>query len=129
MSSGLTWRCWCVANMGLLTYPLLFIFLLVLSVQYDGGLDEVLDIYSEIFETLYLVIPIGVLGIFWSVKVAQFAYNNFDEVTSRQMRWRNSNVSMHDARLGYWFNRFIVSFFLYTIILSIILFLLGDAIL
>jgi len=50
------------------------------------------------------------------VKVAIYTYNNFDEVVSRRMLWRNSNVSLFNEQLKYSIGRFIASFFFFLFV-------------
>lgn len=53
---------------------------------------------------------------------ARYVYINFDELTSRQMLYRNSNVGMLDTKWKYAFNRYshIVAASMYVIALFII---------
>ncbi len=52
-----------------------------------------------------------VSGAVLSIPIAQFANKNFDEIVSRKMRWRSSNVVLFEERWKYIINRYIVCTF------------------
>ena len=47
-----------------------------------------------------------ILGIGGGTKVGAFTHENFFELVSRRMQWRNSNVDMFEVKWKYVFNRF-----------------------
>ncbi len=55
-----------------------------------------------------------------AILTAVFTYRNFDEVISRQFKWRNSNVERFEARLNYTLTRFMWSMIVYCIYLLIL---------
>jgi len=48
------------------------------------------------------------LSLVVSARVAMHTYQNFDEVVSRRMLWRNSNVSLFEAQAKYTYDRFVI---------------------
>lgn len=60
-------------------------------------------------------------GFILSVPIAKFTNDNFDEIVSRRMRWRSSNVDLFDKQWKFTLNRYIVFAFG---IAAIVLFLL-----
>ena len=50
-----------------------------------------------------------ILSLIPGVACGIYTFKNFDEVTSRRMLWRNSNVSLFDTRLRYTINRFLLA--------------------
>jgi uncharacterized membrane protein len=85
------------------------ILFVVASVQMDGDFDAVLNLLKEIFinsASLTVFIILSIIGIIFSIKVARFAYDNFDEVVSRRMRFRSSRVDLYEEGIYYWITNF-----------------------
>lgn len=60
-----------------------------------------------------------VVGGLTAIVCARFAYVNFEEVVSRRMRYRNSNVDLFDVRWKYTFNRFVLIFCYFIIFIPL----------
>ncbi len=60
--------------------------------------------------TLILLVSF-VSGAVLSIPIARFANRNFDEIVSRRMRWRSSNVVLFEERWKYVINRYVVCTF------------------
>lgn len=71
--------------------------------------------------TLIMVGIITLLSLGATVSVAKYTYQNFDEVVSRRMLWRNSNVSLFEEQAKYTYDRFIVCWFSLLILLIYII--------
>lgn len=64
------------------------------------------------YQTLNTILLLSfVFGAVISIPIARFANKNFDEVVSRKMRWRSSNVVLFEERWKYVINRYIVCTF------------------
>lgn len=88
-----------LANMGFME----FLGLLFIMAEYDAFTNEInLELSARTVNilkvTTFLQIPVA---LYCAVRGAMFTYNNFDEVWSRRMSWKNSNVDKLEARLTY----------------------------
>ncbi len=109
----------------------LFIFLCALSIFMFGPTLELKQELGEPFSVIHNYI-LGSYGIGWlifsiscllGIMTAVFSAVNFDEVTSRRMLYRNSNVSMFESQVMYVINRFCTatnSFILSILIIKLI---------
>lgn len=112
---------WLLANMGLLV--LLGFFALVIEIDVYAGME---NDWSErtnlIIKTMLIVeTPITIFLAAWAAK---FTYQNFDEVWSRRMRWKNSNVDKLDAQMGYSIKMFFKCLLAVPGIIGIIVFII-----
>jgi len=97
-----TLKCWLIANVE--SISTIFVISIILRYKsYEKTLPNGIEISTS---NWYLIGALILLGLIFSTIVAVFTYNNFREVVSRQMIWRNSNVSMFNERLKYSINRF-----------------------
>lgn len=103
-------KCWLVANIQkVLTAPALFILLMtyIVLITYAEGRN-----YFEfigVVGILTLIFP-AYLSIKYANKITKFAGENFNEVVSRQTRYRKSNVELHEIRYRYMIETFTYSF-------------------
>jgi len=90
---------------GLSKYSIGSIALLVLAVLAAGAMPE-------IDKSLFVPYLIALLcGCLVAAPILRFTRNHFDEVVSRRMRWKSSNVDMFDAKWKYTMNRFTVTLY------------------
>jgi hypothetical protein len=69
-----------------------------------------------------LAIAVTIAG---SIYIAKYTWDNFKEVVSRRMLWRNSNVGLFQKRLEYTLSRFGAAFLVFlTMFLALLLFLM-----
>lgn len=61
-----------------------------------------------------------VVGGLTAIVCARYAYINFEDVVSRRIRYRNSNVDLFDIRWKYTFNRFVSVFCHFIIFIPLI---------
>lgn len=101
-----TIKCWIIANLE--SISVFFIFSIILRYK---SFEKTMP-YDIRMTTLNwcLIGALIIFGLIFSTIVAVYTYNNFSEVVSRRMIWRNSNVSMFNERLKYSINRFGGSF-------------------
>lgn len=107
-----TFKCWIISNLEILA-SIGFIIFIYKNEYYNDNNQTVFT------NSTFLLILIGLILmtiIFFSVKVAIYTYKNFDEVVSRRMLWRNSNVSLFNEQLKYSIGRFIASFVFFLLI-------------
>lgn len=88
-----------LANIGFMV----FLGLLFIMAEYDAFTNEInlglsARTVSILKVTTFLQIP---FVLYFAVRGAMFTYNNFDEVWSRRMSWKNSNVDKLEARFIY----------------------------
>jgi hypothetical protein len=109
--------------MRVLICTLAIILFVVATVKVDGTFDDMLDFFKEVFTTtapLTVFIILSSIGLVFSVKIANFGRDNFDEVVSRRMRYRSSKVDLYDENLFYWlvnFSKCLITFSLVTLII------------
>lgn len=89
--AGKSWQ----SNLSVLIFDFIVDFLIVANIITDGG--SLVLFIVEILMAIFLAYRVGI----------KFTSNNFNEVVSRSMRWRNSNVSMLDKKMKYTFDRFV----------------------
>lgn len=101
-------NCWLIANLETFA-GICFITLLFLQ-NSDSGINQAIpEVKANTQNSTWYLIIIGlalVVSIFFSVIIAIYTYRNFDEVVSRRMLWRNSNVSLFNEQLKYTLSRF-----------------------
>jgi hypothetical protein len=128
-----TFKCFLLAHAGVFIFILACILFVVSCIQIDGGdFDDMLDMFKQIFTTTTPLIVFGILmviGIFFSVKIAGFARENFDEVVSRRMKFRSSRVDLYEEGLAYWLINFFNSMIAFAIVSLILIILCKDIIL
>lgn len=73
-----------------------------------------------VYPVIAMLLSLAV-GFILSIPIAKFTKDNFDEIVSRRMRWRSSNVDLFDMQWKFTLNRYIVFAFG---IAAIVLFLL-----
>lgn len=98
------------------TLALLFFVLMLISrlwSYYESGICGM--------GTLIMVGIITLLSLVASVYASIYTYQNFDEVVSRRMLWRNSNVSLFEEQAKYTYDRFVVCWFSLLILLIYII--------
>ena len=88
-----------LANMGFMV----FIGALFILAEYDAFTNEIklgvsVRTVNILKVTTFLQIPVA---LYFAVRGAMFTYKNFDEVWSRRMSWKNSNVDKLEAKLTY----------------------------
>ncbi|MBR1688555.1 MAG: hypothetical protein IJ710_08520 [Prevotella sp.] len=88
-----TFLCWLLAKM---TTPAVLGVLMLFCI-FDMVSEQKLDI-EEVKQWALIVVPIDIVLSGWATV---FAYKNFNEVISRNKRWRNSNVERFDMRIWY----------------------------
>jgi len=108
-----------LANMGFMV----FIGLCFILTEYDAFTNEInLGLSARTANilkvTTFLQIPVV---LYFAVRGAMFTYKNFDEVWSRRMSWKNSNVDKLEARLTYSIKIFFKCLFAVTGVIGIIL--------
>ena len=116
-----TLMCWLIAN---LESHLIIIFLCALMYKLNTSPNHVQIIFSKFLapESISLLIILVILAFIFSLWTAIFTYKNFNEVISRQFRWRNSNVEIFSSRLYYTSSRFAFAMTVYSSYLLIFLF-------
>ena len=103
-------KCWLVANIQkVLTAPALSILFMtyIALITYAEGSD-----YFEfvgVIGTLVLIFP-AYLSVRFAYKITKFAGENFNEVVSRQTKYRKSNVELHEIKYRYMIETFTYSF-------------------
>ena len=89
-------------------FKIFFYFLILIGLIFVTYVIIKDDSMTSHERTLYTTVPWIVFSIisFFSGWLAIYAYNNFEEVVSRRMMWRNSNVSLFEIAIKYAFERF-----------------------
>lgn len=103
-------KCWLVANIQkVITAPALLILIftfVALSTYAEGrGYFEFIGIIG----TLILIYP-AYLSVKYAYKITKFAEENFNEVVSRQTKFRKSNVELHEIKYRYMIKTFTYAF-------------------
>lgn len=119
--------CWLIANIeSHIALMILFVLFYYTFLKKNENLQKMEQISSsvKVSEAVVLNYAIGILIIAFilAILTAIFTYQNFDEVISRQFKWRSSNVGQFSAQLSYTFSRFFWSMVIYCIYLCIILY-------
>jgi hypothetical protein len=103
-----TFYCWIIANLE----SVFAICCILMMAVGDAVSLELLN--NETF-VRWVVLPYlivaGIVSIGFSIYIAKFTWNNFKEVVSRRMLWRNSNVGLFQKRLEYSLSRFVATLF------------------
>lgn len=109
--------CWIIANLEGFIAIILFYVMVCAAFQVNPINQDI-----QISQTALINLLIGslILAFIFAIITAIFTYRNFDEVISRQFRWRNSNVELFSAQLKYTFSRFFWSMIVYSVYLIIL---------
>lgn len=101
-----TIKSWLIANLESISA-----FFLVVIIFRFKGYESSIDLKSALttFEWIFIVI-VFITSFTISILVSSYTYKNFNEVVSRRMLWRNSNVTLFNERLKYSINRMGASF-------------------
>jgi hypothetical protein len=107
-----TIKCWLIANLETLLGICFLTFLFCSAHGSSGTANPSTQANIQIPTSWKIIIgSVVIIAIYFSVKIATYTYRNFDEVVSRRMLWRNSNVSMFQEQLKYSLSRFGYAFF------------------
>ncbi len=82
--------------------------------------EDAAAIHQYYKPALTAAIVATVAGGLLAIAGMRFTYSNFDEIVSRRMRYRNSNVDLFDIQWKYAFNRFVVIFCYFIIFLPLL---------
>lgn len=117
-------KCWLTANIEkVLTAPALFALIITFAIftTYVEG--------RNYFEFVGIVGVVGILVLIYSAylsakyayKITRFAEDNFNEVVSRQTKYRKSNVELHEIKYRYMIETFAYAFIgLYAPVFSVV---------
>jgi hypothetical protein len=100
-------KCWLVANIKrVFVGPSAFIFFMMgmVYMQHEKTLPPFFTIVG-ILGTIVLVIT-GFYAVKFAYQIAKFAEANFDEVVSRRIKWRTSNVELHEMKYRFMWETF-----------------------
>ena len=98
-----TIKYWLIANFEVFSF-LIFLFIIINGSKSTEQTSQATVQYTT-FQYVLFGIAVAV-DVYLSVMIAIFSFRNFDEVVSRRMLWRNSNVSLFQEQLKYAISRF-----------------------
>lgn len=99
-----TFKCWLIAQTEVLG-GLVFI-LGILLMQDDGAILKT-EILPSYLKSIWLLTTIASVAFVLSTMITIFTWRNFEEVVSRSLVWRRSNVDLFSMKIKYSLNIFI----------------------
>jgi len=116
-------KCWLVANIQkVFTAPAIFVFIITIAIFNTSAEGREYYEFVGVVGTLVLIYP-AYLSAKYANKITKFAGNNFNEVVSRQTKFRNSNVELHEKKYRYMIETFSYAFIgLFAPVFSIVWF-------
>lgn len=99
-----TFKCWLIAQTEVLG-GLVFI-LGILLMQDDGAILKT-EILPSYLKSIWLLTTIASAAFVLSTMITIFTWRNFEEVVSRSLVWRRSNVDLFSMKIKYSLNIFI----------------------
>ena len=126
-----TFKCFLIANLKIWIFILAFVLFAVANIRMDGDFEAAMELVKDIFinsASLTIFIILSIVGIIFSIIIAKYAYDNFDEVVSRRMRFRSSKVDMMEEGIYYWVVTFIKSLIFCTLASLTLIILCSDMI-